>query len=123
MYVYKAHNKHVIHIYLGHDTKDKIINNWQKHFSEFDEIRALTSKTWADPTSDSSAVCLLLGVLCWDPGGFTSTETETGSKMESAVSSSLDRVQEKSSRPSIEQLIDFSECFVDSNFSINVDFE
>ena len=54
-------------------------------------------------------------------GGLTSTETETGSRMERAVSSSLHRAQENSSRPSIEQLMVFSEERSDRNLRIKVD--
>lgn len=54
----------------------------------------------------SARVCEGLAAvgLLWEEGGLTSTVMETGSRMERAVSSSLERAQENSSNPSMEQL-------------------
>ena len=60
----------------------------------------LTSSVWVQMAS--MRVCLA-GLLPCASGGFTSTVTETGSRMERAVSSSFERLQEKSSKPSMEQ--------------------
>ena len=52
--------------------------------------------------------------------GLISRTTETGSRMERAVSSSLDRLQENSSRPSMEQFSTFSLPGTDKKFKMTV---
>ena len=55
-----------------------------------------------------------------DSGGLTSKVMETGSRMERAVSSSLERLQENSSRPSTEQLKIFSWSGIERKVRIKV---
>lgn len=62
-----------------------------------------TRRVCENRTSGSVCLGLRVGSLLCELGGLTSIVMETGSRMERAVSSSLERAQEKSSRPSIEQ--------------------